>query len=66
MAIDNSSQRTKTNTECIVCGAELSLNSSTEIGEIIECFDCGNELEVHSITPLVLIEAPFESEDWGE
>jgi alpha-aminoadipate carrier protein LysW len=52
--------------ECVICGYTLELTSNIEVGEIIECRDCGTELEVSSITPLMLIEAPVEGEDWGE
>ena len=52
--------------ECIICGAIISLNDSTIVGEVIECTECGTELEVKSLNPAVLQEAPSEKEDWGE
>jgi alpha-aminoadipate carrier protein LysW len=52
--------------ECLICGAELTFNSNLELGELLECYDCGTELEVESVSPLILIEAPSEGEDWGE
>lgn len=52
--------------ECVICGSELTFNTALEIGELLECYDCGTELEVESVSPLVLIEAPTEGEDWGE
>ena len=68
MAINNqTNQQIVNNTsECLICGAELTFTSTLEIGELLECYDCGTELEVESITPLVLIEAPSEGEDWGQ
>lgn len=66
MAITNQTQQTIAISECTVCGCELTFESALEIGELIECYDCGTELEVDSVSPLVLIEAPSEGEDWGE
>jgi alpha-aminoadipate carrier protein LysW len=53
-------------TECIECGAELSLHEGLEIGEIVDCATCGAELEVVSTDPVDLEEAPELEEDWGE
>ena len=50
--------------ECPVCGAEVTLASNVEEGEIIACDDCGSELEVTGKDSLQ--EAPQEEEDWGE
>ena len=66
MAITNQSQQIIAISECLVCGAELTFDTALEVGELLECYDCGTELEVESISPLVLIEAPSEGEDWGE
>ena len=65
MAITNTEQQTSLVTECVICGAELTF-ATLEISELLECYDCGTELEVQSITPLILIEAPCEGEDWGQ
>ena len=65
MAITNDVQ-TIAISECLICGASLTFETALEIGELLECYDCGSELEVESVTPLVLIEAPSEGEDWGE
>jgi len=53
-------------TECIECGAELSLHEGLEIGEIVDCATCGAELEVVGTDPVDLEEAPELEEDWGE
>ena len=50
--------------ECPVCGAELTLASDVEDGEIIVCDDCGSELEVTGKD--IVQEAPQEEEDWGD
>jgi alpha-aminoadipate carrier protein LysW len=51
---------------CTECEAEIELNPSTEVGEIIQCPDCGLDLEVISVEPPELAPAPEEEEDWGE
>ena len=52
--------------ECPICGADVTLDSSTVQGELVECSDCGAELEVLGTDPLALGEAPEAEEDWGE
>ena len=52
--------------ECPICGAEISFEKGTVLGELIECSDCGIELEVVSTDPFKVEEAPQEEEDWGE
>lgn len=66
ITINNSSPQLILTTECIICGFKIGLGSDIEINEIIECGDCGSELEIESVNPIVIIEAPFEAEDWGE
>jgi alpha-aminoadipate/glutamate carrier protein LysW len=51
---------------CPECEAEISLESGTEVGEIIVCSDCGVDLEVTSLEPASVELAPMEAEDWGE
>ncbi len=51
---------------CTECEAEIQLDPSTEVGEIIQCPDCGMDLEVRSVDPPELAPAPEEEEDWGE
>jgi alpha-aminoadipate carrier protein LysW len=46
--------------------AEIHLEPSAEVGEIIQCPDCGLDLEVLGIDPPALAPAPEEEEDWGE
>ncbi|MFC6988430.1 lysine biosynthesis protein LysW [Haloplanus sp. GCM10025708] len=53
-------------TECVECGAEVSLPDSLEVGEIVDCPTCGAELEVIDVEPPVLESAPELEEDWGE
>ena len=52
--------------QCPECGAEVSLATDVERGEIVPCRDCGAELEVVERDPLELRLAPEEEEDWGE
>ena len=67
MAITNQSHQTiDMRSECVICGSELTFDTALEVGELLECYDCGSELEVESVSPLILIEAPAEGEDWGE
>jgi alpha-aminoadipate carrier protein LysW len=53
-------------TECVLCGAELTLPDDTVVGELITCHECGSELEVTGVNPFTVAEAPQEEEDWGE
>jgi alpha-aminoadipate carrier protein LysW len=55
-----------TQTTCPECAAEITLEASTEVGEILVCPDCGIDLEVVSLEPPELEPAPMEQEDWGE
>jgi alpha-aminoadipate/glutamate carrier protein LysW len=52
--------------QCPECGAEVSLATDVERGEIVPCRDCGAELEVVERDPIELRLAPEEEEDWGE
>ena len=53
-------------TECVECGAEVSLHENLEVGEIVDCTTCGAELEVVAVDPTELETAPELEEDWGE
>lgn len=53
-------------TECVECGAVISLPDDVMQGEILTCGDCGAELEVIALEPLTVDLAPAEMEDWGE
>jgi len=53
-------------TDCIECGADVSLHEGVEIGEIVDCGTCGAELEVIGTGPVELDVAPELEEDWGE
>ena len=62
----NENNELEITTDCIICDAKLTFNASLDVGELLECYDCGTELEVQSVSPLILIEAPSEVEDWGQ
>ncbi|KAF0107109.1 MAG: alpha-aminoadipate carrier protein LysW [Chloroflexi bacterium] len=51
---------------CPECEAEISLEVTAEVGEIIVCPDCGVYLEVTLLDPAKVELAPMEQEDWGE
>ncbi len=51
---------------CPECAAEISLEATTEVGEIMVCPDCGVDLEVTALDPAAVQLAPMEQEDWGE
>lgn len=51
---------------CPECEAQIALEASTEVGEIIVCPDCGVDLEVTALEPAAVQLAPMEQEDWGE
>lgn len=53
-------------TECVECGAAISVPDDVMQGEILACGECGAELEVISVEPLTVEPAPMEMEDWGE
>ena len=53
-------------TQCLECGAEITVADDVMQGEILTCDDCGAELEVIELEPLTLEMAPLEMEDWGE
>lgn len=51
---------------CPECEAEITLDQTAEVNEIIVCPDCGVDLEIVSLEPPALELAPMEEEDWGE
>jgi alpha-aminoadipate carrier protein LysW len=51
---------------CTECEAEIDLDKTAEVGEIIVCPDCGIDLEIVSLNPPKVEVAPMEQEDWGE
>jgi alpha-aminoadipate carrier protein LysW len=57
---------TRTQLSCEVCGAALAPAPDVTLNELIECADCGTEFEVTGLSPLTVVEAPLEEEDWGE
>ncbi len=52
--------------ECTVCGAAVTMDDGTMVGELLDCGDCGSELEVTGLSPFSLQDAPQEAEDWGQ
>jgi alpha-aminoadipate carrier protein LysW len=55
-----------TMSDCVECGAAVSLHADLEVAEIVDCTTCGAELEVVDVSPPVLEKAPELEEDWGE
>jgi alpha-aminoadipate carrier protein LysW len=51
---------------CPECDAEITLNHSVVVCEVIRCPECASELEVIAVDPLELALAPEVEEDWGE
>ncbi len=54
------------NYECPVCMEDNTIENNLEINELIECIICGSELEVQNTSPLLIIEAEMDAEDWGQ
>ena len=54
--------------KCPICDAQLNIDDTVEVAEIISCNDCKNKLEVISKTGKIVNvkEAPKVEEDWGE
>jgi alpha-aminoadipate carrier protein LysW len=51
---------------CPVCDAEVHLQNTTILSELVVCDSCSCMLEVRGLDPVQLAEAPQEQEDWGE
>jgi alpha-aminoadipate carrier protein LysW len=51
--------------QCPECFADVTLTDVMQ-NEITQCPGCGAELEISSLSPLTLLLAPQEEEDWGE
>ena len=51
---------------CPECAAEITLEPTVEVGEILVCPDCGVDLEVVALNPAQVDVAPMDQEDWGE
>jgi len=64
--LPNHKEKTMNTVSCPECSAEITLEASTVVGEIIVCPDCGVDLEVKSLDPAAVDVAPMEQEDWGE
>jgi len=56
----------KIETKCLECQAQISLDVTTQAGEVITCPECSTDLEVIQVKPLKLILAPEVQEDWGQ
>ena len=52
--------------ECIICGADIELETNVELNELVDCLDCTTEYEIIGISPIQIQEAPMEAEDWGQ
>lgn len=52
--------------QCPECAADIHIEDSTELGEILVCPDCGLDLEIIALDPPLAEPAPIEQEDWGE
>ena len=54
--------------KCPICDAQLNIDDTVEVAEIISCNDCKNRLEVtiKSGDEVKVKEAPKVEEDWGE
>lgn len=50
---------------CPECEAEIHLENTTEVGEIIVCPDCDVDQGVTSLCPATMDLLPIE-EDWGK
>ena len=44
---------------CPECAAEITLETGTEVGEIIVCSDCGVDLEITALEPAAVQLAPM-------
>jgi alpha-aminoadipate/glutamate carrier protein LysW len=64
--LQNLRRKIMTTVSCPECAADITLEESTEVNEIIVCPDCGVDLEVTSLDPAEVELAPMEEEDWGE
>lgn len=55
-------------TECNVCGGNITIPSDVIQGEIVSCQDCGLDFEVESLkdNTVILRTAEEIKEDWGE
>ncbi len=52
--------------KCPECSADVSVDDTPQVNEILQCAECGSELEVVSTAPVGLAVAPDVEEDWGE
>jgi alpha-aminoadipate carrier protein LysW len=59
-------ERSMNTVKCPECAADINIDASTELGEILVCPDCGLDLEIISLDPPLAEPAPIEQEDWGE
>lgn len=56
------------NSQCPICGSNITFNSLPEENELLTCNECNNRLITKSVVgeEIVLEEAPTIEEDWGE
>lgn len=55
-------------TECTVCGGNISVPEDVIKGEILSCPDCGLDYEIQEVSSdtVSLVTAEEIKEDWGE
>ena len=55
-------------TNCPICGSEISFQNLPEENELLTCESCNNKLVVKNIigNNITLEEAPLIEEDWGQ
>lgn len=51
---------------CPECGAEISIETGAQKGEVVTCPECTTDLEIVSLNPLKIKKAPEAQEDWGQ
>ena len=56
----------KIETKCLECHAQISLDLTIQVREVITCPECSSDLEVTQVKPLKLSLAPEVQEDWGQ
>lgn len=56
----------KNEIKCLECQAQINLDTTTQVGEVITCPECSTDLEVIQVKPLKLGLAPEVQEDWGQ
>ena len=58
--------RSRGNSVCPECDAQVTVADGVERGEVVSCPECNAELEVIGLDPPRFVLAPPEEVDWGE